>query len=253
MTSGERLFFFILAFRFLSANPVSLDFFLTPKINCYDLNNNGISDFIAVDNSELPRTLYHIEISSSGADILFEYTMPEDKKGYFADMILGDFDYDGTIELIAAAYQDESSEIFFIFSADAMGFYSDSPIITKINNTRTIINNPRKLYKMEADANLRSMFLLSQGSPNRRVIICEYLDGEIKMLGSVGEDFLINSLAPIEIALGDFNGDSIIDVNDVILLLYMILDLELETSGDLNNDGNVDILDIIELINIILN
>ena len=171
MTSGERLFFFILAFRFLSANPVSLDFSLTPKINGYDLNSNGISDFIAVSNSALPRTLYHMEISSLETDILFEYSMPEDKNGYFTDMILGDFDNDGTIELIAAAYQDESSEIFYIFSADAMGVYGDSPIITKINNTRTKINNPRKLYMMKADIDGQSMFLLSQGSPNRRVII----------------------------------------------------------------------------------
>lgn len=207
MTSRERLFFFILAFRFLAANPVSLDFPLIPKINGYDLNKNSISDFIAFNNSELPRTLYHVESSSSGTEILFEYSMPENINGYFTDMILGDFDYDGTIELIAAAYQDESREIFYIFSADAMGFYSGSPLITGVNNTRTEINNPGKLYQMQPDANQQSLFLLSQGSPNRRVIICEYLDGEILARGSVGKEFLMKTMAPIEIALGDFNGD----------------------------------------------
>ena len=262
MTTGERLFFFILAFRFLVANPVSLDFPLIPKINGYDLNNNGISDFIAFGNSGLPRTLYHVESSSSGTEILFEYSMPEDKNGYFTDMILGDFDYDGTIELIASAYQDESSEIFYIFSADAMGVYSDSPLITGLNNTRTVINNPGKLYPMQADANQQSMFLLSLGSPNRRVIICEYLDGEIIARGSVGKEFLINTLAPIEIALGDFNGDGGEDIfllnnglnpkgyfifsdgleEDLNLASYPRLKFLHKKGVDLNFDGSDDLV-----------
>jgi len=112
MTSGEKLFFFILAFRFLAANTVPLEFSLVPKINCHDLNRNGIPDFVAVGNSDFPRTLYHIELSSTKTEILWEFTMPEDKKGYFVDMILRDFNSDGTIELIAVAYQDEKTDIF---------------------------------------------------------------------------------------------------------------------------------------------
>ena len=54
-------------------------------------------DFIAQSNSASPRTLYHIEVFSSKTEILWEFTMPETKKGYFVDMILGDFDKDGII------------------------------------------------------------------------------------------------------------------------------------------------------------
>ena len=91
MTSGEKLFFFILTFSFLLAKTVPLEFSLVPIINCYDLNGNKSSDFLAMSNSDLPRTLYHIELSSINAEILWEYTMPEDKKGYFVDVILGDY------------------------------------------------------------------------------------------------------------------------------------------------------------------
>ena len=253
MTSGEKLFFFILTFSFLLTNTVPLGFSLVPIINCYDLNGNKSSDFVAMSNSSLPRTLYHIELSSTNAEILWEYTMPEDKKGYFVDVILGDFDNNGTIELIAAAYQDEKNDIFYIFSANATGFHDAPPIVTGLENISFTMNNPRRLYPLGTDANQPSMFLLSQGSPNRKIIMCEFLDDKIIARGSVGENFLNNTIAPIDIAIGDFNGDSMIDVNDVILLLYMILDSELENSGDLNSDENVDILDIIELINIILN
>ena len=41
MTFGEKIFFFILAFRFLVATAVPLEFSLVPKINCFDLNRNA--------------------------------------------------------------------------------------------------------------------------------------------------------------------------------------------------------------------
>ena len=119
MISGEKLFLFIFNFSFLLANAIPLEFSLVPIINCYDLNGNGSSDFVAMPNSDLPRTLYHIELSSTNAEILWEFTMPKGKKGYFVDVILGDFDKDGTIELIAAVNQDEKNDIFYIFSSNA--------------------------------------------------------------------------------------------------------------------------------------
>ena len=208
MTSGEKLFFFIVFFSFLLAKTVPLEFSLVPIINCYDLNGNKSSDFVAMSNSDLPRTLYHIEISSTNTEILWEYTMPEDIRGYFVDMILGDFDNNGTIELIAVTYQDEKNDIFYIFSANATGFHDAPPIITGLQNISSTMNNPRRLYPLETDVNQPSMFLLSQGSPNRKIIMCEFLDDKIIARGSIGEKFLNKTIAPIDIAIGDFNGDS---------------------------------------------
>jgi hypothetical protein len=206
MTFGEKIFFFILAFRFLVATAVPLEFSLVPKINCFDLNRNDNPDFIALTNSASPRTLYHVEVSPSKTEILWEYTMPENKKGYFVDMILGDFDNNGNIELIVTAYQDGNNDIFYLFFPDELGFYSNSPIITGIKN-KSGINNPGKLYKMQVDANDQSLFLLSQGSPNRQVIMCVFSDDEIISVGSIGKEFLKSTMSPIEISLGDFDGD----------------------------------------------
>ena len=194
MTSGEKLFFFISTFSFLLAKTVPLEFPLVPIINCYDLNGNGSSDFVAMPNSDLPRALYHIELSSTNVEILWEFTMPEDKKGYFVDVILGDFDNNGTIELIAVAYQDEKNDIFYIFSANVTGFHDAPPIVTGLQNISSTINNPRRLYPLETEANQPSMFLLSQGSPNRKIIMCEFLDDKIIARGSVGEKFLNNTM-----------------------------------------------------------
>ena len=62
MISGEKLFFFILTLSLLVANNVPLEFSLVPKTNCHDLNGNRSPDFIAVSDSDLPRTIYHVFI-----------------------------------------------------------------------------------------------------------------------------------------------------------------------------------------------
>jgi len=176
------------------------------------MNGNSHPDFIAISDFEFPRTIYHIEISNEKTEILWQYTIPKKDKGYFVDMILEDFDNDGIIELIAATYQEDKTDIFYTFLADAMGFYNNSPIITGLQNTSSLINNPRKLYSMSSDKNGQTLFILTQGSPNRRVIICEYLDGEIIARGSIGEKFLNKTIGPIDISMGDFNADGSEDI-----------------------------------------
>ena len=59
------------------------------------------------------------------------------------------------------------------------------------------------------------------------------------------------------IILGDLNCDTVININDVVLLIEIILEEEYpqifqEISGDLNSDNILDILDIISIINNIL-
>ena len=49
------------------------------------------------------------------------------------------------------------------------------------------------------------------------------------------------------------NGDSIVNIQDVILLVNSILNGQTDDSGDINVDGTVNILDVIQIVNIILN
>ena len=52
--------------------------------------------------------------------------------------------------------------------------------------------------------------------------------------------------------LGDVNDDSIVNIQDIILLVNMILTGGTDTVGDVNSDGTVNVLDIIQVVNIIL-
>ena len=53
--------------------------------------------------------------------------------------------------------------------------------------------------------------------------------------------------------LGDMNSDSLINIQDVILLINAIMNGEMIDSGDMNSDGTIDVLDIVLVVNIILN
>ncbi len=53
--------------------------------------------------------------------------------------------------------------------------------------------------------------------------------------------------------IGDINGDSLINIQDVILTVNLILNNEYNYQVDLNSDGLINVLDVIQLVNIILN
>ena len=52
--------------------------------------------------------------------------------------------------------------------------------------------------------------------------------------------------------LGDLNGDTILNVLDIVLLVNMVLDVGYEENADMNMDGIINVLDIVILINTIL-
>ena len=60
-------------------------------------------------------------------------------------------------------------------------------------------------------------------------------------------NFILDSLH------GDINGDSQINIQDVILLINYILEDAYYEQADLNLDGQLNVLDVVELVNLILN
>ena len=51
---------------------------------------------------------------------------------------------------------------------------------------------------------------------------------------------------------GDVNGDYIINVQDIVLIVSLVMNSEYNVSADLNNDGELNVLDIVQVVNIIL-
>jgi len=68
-----------------------------------------------------------------------------------------------------------------------------------------------------------------------------------------GDQYKTGSYTTSNLLLGDLNYDSLINVQDVVIIINIILGNSQQTSAaDLNNDGTVDVLDVVSLINIIL-
>ena len=69
------------------------------------------------------------------------------------------------------------------------------------------------------------------------------------------EDYLYDLIVqyyPEESVVGDINGDQIVNIQDIILIINMILVGSNDAAGDINSDGTVNILDVVQMINIIL-
>ena len=62
----------------------------------------------------------------------------------------------------------------------------------------------------------------------------------------------IPNLSLMEFIDGDINQDSMVNVQDVIILVSVILNGESNIYGDLNMDGAINILDVVQIVNIIL-
>ena len=65
--------------------------------------------------------------------------------------------------------------------------------------------------------------------------------------------FLYDFVCDSDFTSGDLNGDSNINVSDIVLLINLILSGDYLDSGDINLDGNINIQDVVLLVQIILN
>ena len=77
---------------------------------------------------------------------------------------------------------------------------------------------------------------------------CEYLFE----YPSSASEYLIN-LDCSNSNIGDINGDAVINIQDIILMVNLVLGNEYSALADINTDGVVDVLDVVQIINIILN
>ena len=82
-----------------------------------------------------------------------------------------------------------------------------------------------------------------------------YLDHiDLPTLGNIQKNYIRSILEEHYGSLiGDINDDSVINIQDIILLVNIVLNNQNDSIADLNEDNIVDILDVIILLNIVLN
>ena len=108
-----------------------------------------------------------------------------------------------------------------------------------------------------------SLPIRAQFSPygtHKSIVILDY-DGSY--LGNIDANSVTSSLKNYirgileehyeQSVLGDINGDSLVNIQDIILLVNVILNGQTDSTSDINSDGLVNILDVVQIVNIILN
>ena len=68
---------------------------------------------------------------------------------------------------------------------------------------------------------------------------------------SSASQYLINIECTASV-VGDINGDTLVNVQDVVLIVNLVLSAGYDSSADLNSDNIVNVLDIVQVVNIIL-
>ena len=72
-------------------------------------------------------------------------------------------------------------------------------------------------------------------------------NSEKSQIRSILEEYYQQSI------IGDVNGDSVINVQDIVLTVNLVMSGEYNSVADLNSDGVTNVLDIVQIVNIILN
>ena len=112
---------------------------------------------------------------------------------------------------------------------------------------------------MDSSPNLPIREQFSPYYQSHGLVILNYDGGylghiDVTSLGNTQKDYIRSVLEEHynQSILGDLNIDSVLNIQDIILLVNIILTNQFDDTADLNSDDIINVLDIIQLVNIIL-
>ena len=121
-------------------------------------------------------------------------------------------------------------------------FKPNNQWLAPINDSNTLSFGEQAIYDIQIDSNE----INSQNEVS--FILIESNSSQPNLVIPVNVSFIDNSV------VGDINGDEIINVLDVVIIVNMIVsNAEYMQEADLNDDSIVNVLDIVLLVNLILN
>ena len=106
---------------------------------------------------------------------------------------------------------------------------------SEVNPTRLIIAPGAETFQAGYDYRIRPTSQLR----------CD-IDGQVPVHWQ--QDYVISIIQPSSVCIGNLNGDSSVDVSDLLVLLSAWGPAGLETEADLTGDGVVDVSDLLQLL-----
>ena len=201
-----RIFFFILLFSFLTANPFPVKSAMNFIINTNDINQNGISDVLAFEGKTIVKNVEILEINNNSLSSIWKYSLPESFVGYFSDAtILSKSTNEHLLVLIAALKN--SSKVFFVFNISNGKINTSPSSILGLPSEFSHLKNPKQIAVIDWDNDLEDEMAISFSGAFRSILICDIIDNQIHVIDNLADDFLSITFSPILIGSGDLNGD----------------------------------------------
>ena len=152
----------------------------------------------------------------------------------FQDELRNDDGYEDVVIIAVGQSNLSNFNTGFCFNSDlpvVMDEHPDFPIRAQFEVEH------REVIILDSNGNLLGDIILNTGLTETaesyiRGVIEEYYD----------EDFLA----------GDINGDDVINVQDVVLIVNLVINGVYDSSADINSDSLTNVLDIVQIVNIII-
>ncbi len=222
----------------------------SPVYNMIDSNSFIVSGYsMGGGASQIALTLDHPNVSSIKAGIALNPTIiledcnlcPEDG-GYCICLVPEMLNHD--IPTLIVAGQDELNELPGYDGLLGQDIYINTPESTTKMLLEIQNGGHGSSYSESSRVkalNWAKYFLMNDSD------LCELLLEEPNDASQ-----LLTNLECSNYLIGDVNGDSLINIQDIITIVNLVLSSQYNNLGDLNSDGIIDILDVIQLVNIIL-
>ena len=148
-------------------------------------------------------------------------------------------DFENTFSLSA----NKGASQFINLPSENLNLMIDIDYIDDINLFHLVIGEDNNIDIIELNSNNNFYFNTSEGNSNVIVASSNYND--------IQSDEISFSILVQSDMIGDINGDSLINVQDIVIAVNLALNNQYDSSADLKLDNSIDILDIVQLINLI--
>ena len=190
---------------------------ITPLCITNDINENGNPDFIGLTGETLHRDIHLFEIVGDELVDLWHYSISNSKEGEFVSAAIGDYNNDGTVELIIVSNPKNSSDIFYVFEIqeNVLGLIPTAILPFEVQSDIGL--NPLQIVPVDWNGDGHDEFAFSIGNPQRHVYICNYQNKKINIIEEVGSPFVSDSYGQIMLSSVRYDinqGDDLLIINN---------------------------------------
>jgi len=206
----EKYFSYIISFVLFVHISYAQTSFSPQILLTQEKNNQTTHAFYAFEDNTLT---FNEIIEAHQWQRKWEYKFLNNKNIELIAMNQGDISGNGKLEIVVTTYSFGAKAEIYIFQTDG-NLPTGPPTIYTLPNLQTG-TKPTQADLIAWDVDKDKEIILSVSSPERKIIILDYIINKLKTLTSLAQEFMLNTYGPTEFIVEDYNKDN---VDDIIIL-----------------------------------